>query len=149
MFITRGTPKHIRSDNGPEFIATCLITWLRQQEVGTVYIKPGSPWENCFIERFNGTLRDELLGQYAFLNGPEAQEACETYRMEYNNHRPHSSLGYLSPAKTAEKFRGNTNTPPETSPGKRNTPGQACHVLFLPTIVSSGSQFFSTRDHSK
>lgn len=103
LFLTRGVPAHIRSDNGPEFIAKDLNLWFGKVSLKPIFIKPGSPWENAYVERFNGTLRKELLNAYAFTNGPEAQQACDNYRGEYNNHRPHSSLGYLTPVKFAEQ----------------------------------------------
>jgi transposase InsO family protein len=105
LFLVRGAPSHLRSDNGPEFIAFALQQWLRSHHCHTLYIKPGSPWENPFIESFNGTFRAECLNRWLFTNGQEAQTIIEQWRQEYNYHRPHSSLGYMSPAAFAEKFR--------------------------------------------
>ena len=149
LFLTRGVPNHIRSDNGPEFIATRLVTWLRNQQVSTVFIKPGSPWENCFIERFNGTLRDELLDIHVFMNGPEAQIACEAFREEYNHIRPHSSHDYQPPSKFASEYGHSNNTLTDASSAKRITPGKACHAPSLPTLASSSSQVFSLKGSSK
>jgi putative transposase len=105
LFLLRGTPGHLRSDNGPEFIAYALKEWLRDRHCHTLYITPGSPWENPFIESFNGTFRGECLDRWIFANGQEAQSVIEQWRQEYNQRRPHSSLGYLTPAAFAEQAR--------------------------------------------
>jgi putative transposase len=98
LFVTRGPPEHIRSDNGPEFIATAVQKWLDQVGVKTLYIVPGSPWENGYNESFNGRLRDELLNGEIFYSLAEAQVLIEAWRRHYNTVRPHSSLGYRPPA---------------------------------------------------
>jgi transposase InsO family protein len=98
LFMVRGAPCFIRSDNGPEFIAQAIKTWLRQSNVGTLYIEPGSPWENGYIESFHGRLRDELLNREMFYSVNEAKVLAENWRLEYNHHRPHSSLKYRTPA---------------------------------------------------
>jgi transposase InsO family protein len=100
--VTRGVPDHIRSDNGPEFTARKVREWLGRVNVKTLYIEPGSPWENEFIESFNGKLRDELLNLEIFDTLLEAKVLIERWRREYNTIRPHSSLGYRPPA--AEAF---------------------------------------------
>lgn len=105
LFLLRGAPDYLRSDNGPEFIAYALQQWLRDRECHTMYITPGSPWENPFIESFNGTFRSECLERWIFANGHEAQIVVEEWRQEYNHRRPHSSLGYLPPAAFAEQLR--------------------------------------------
>lgn len=105
LFLVRGAPSYLRSDNGPEFIALALQQWLRDRQCSTLYIKPGSPWENPFIESFNGTFRAECLDRWIFVDGREAQTVIEQWRQVYNDRRPHSSLGYLTPAAFAEKFR--------------------------------------------
>lgn len=105
LFLVRGAPSYLRSDNGPEFIAFALRQWPRNQLCHTIYIKPGSPWENPFIESFNGTFRTECLNRWVFADGREAQTIIEQWRQEYNHHRPHSSLGYTPPAAFAEKSR--------------------------------------------
>jgi len=97
-------PGHIRSDNGPEFTAKKVREWLERVEVQTLYIEPGSPWENGFIESFNGKLRDELLNREVFDTLLEARVLIERWRREYNTVRPHSSLGYRVPA--PEVFAG-------------------------------------------
>jgi putative transposase len=98
LFIQRGSPKFIRSDNGPEFVAELLRRWLKDLGVQTAYIEPGSPWENGYIESFNGKFRDELLNGEIFDTITEAQVITEQWRMYYNTIRPHSSLKYRPPA---------------------------------------------------
>ncbi|MEH3047774.1 MULTISPECIES: IS3 family transposase [Sphingomonas] len=101
LFVERGPPAHIRSDNGSEFIATAVQTWLGQIGVKTLYIAPGSPWENGYNESFNGSLRDELLNGEIFYSLAEARVLIEAWRRHYNTVRPHSSLGYRPPAPEA------------------------------------------------
>jgi transposase InsO family protein len=98
LFIMRGIPTHIRSDNGPEFVATALREWIAAVGAKTAYIEPGSPWENGYCESFNGKLRDELLNGEIFYTLNEAKIVIEAWRRHYNTVRPHSSLGYRSPA---------------------------------------------------
>jgi putative transposase len=98
LFELRGAPKFLRSDNGPEFIAQAVKDWLAQSQVGTLYIAPGSPWENPYSESFNSRLRDELLNREVFDTLAEAKMLTEDHRLEYNHRRPHSSLGYRTPA---------------------------------------------------
>ena len=98
LFITRGIPEHIRSDNGSEFTAEVVRTWLNTLAVKPLYIEPGSPWENGYIESFNGKLRDELLARELFDTLKEAQILLGMWRRQYNKIRPHSALGYRPPA---------------------------------------------------
>lgn len=98
LFVLRGVPGHIRSDNGAEFTAHAVRSWLKDLGVKTLYIEPGSPWENGYIESFNGKLRDELLDREIFDTLFEAKVLVERWRKEYNHIRPHSSLGYRPPA---------------------------------------------------
>lgn len=98
LFVTRGTPDFIRSDNGPEFVAESIRGWLQRVGVKTVFIEPGSPWENGYIESFNGKFKDELLNGEIFDTVTEAQVVTEHWRKHYNTMRPHSSLGYRPPA---------------------------------------------------
>jgi putative transposase len=98
LFSVHGEPVFIRSDNGPEFIAHAVQSWLERSGVRTLYIKPGSPWENAYSESFNSRFRDEVLNPELFTSLTEAQILVEQYRVEYNHVRPHSSLGYVAPA---------------------------------------------------
>ena len=101
VMLYRGVPEHIRSDNGPEFVAKELRSWLAKVGTGTLYIEPGSPWENGFCESFNGKLRDECLNGEIFYSLKEAQIVIEKWRVLYNTLRPHSALGYRPPAPVA------------------------------------------------
>lgn len=101
LFLLRGVPKHIRSDNGPEFTAKKIRDWLTELGVKTLFIEPGSPWENGYIESFNGKLRDELLNREIFTTLTEAKILIEQWRREYNHVRPHSALRYRPPAPQA------------------------------------------------
>ena len=101
LFVTHGVPAHIRSDNGPEFTAELIRLWLEALQVQTLFIEPGSPWENGYVESFNGKLRDELLDREIFYTLTEAQILIERWRREYNTVRPHSALGYRPPAPEA------------------------------------------------
>ena len=108
LFILRGIPGHIRSDNGPEFTARTVRKWLARLGVKTLFIEPGSPWENGYIESFNGELRDELLNREIFTTLEEAKVLIEQWRREYNQVRPHSSLEYQPPAPEAILTTGMT-----------------------------------------
>lgn len=101
LFIARGAPTHIRSDNGPEFAATAVKGWIHGVGAKTAFIEPGSPWENGYVESFNGKLRDELLNGEVFSTLSEAQVLIEEWRRHYNRVRPHSALGYRPPAPEA------------------------------------------------
>ncbi|MCG7575229.1 IS3 family transposase [Phaeobacter sp. CNT1-3] len=98
LFILRGAPKFIRSDNGPEFVAKAVRDWITAVGAATAYIEPGSPWENGYCEIFNGRMRDELLNGEVFYSLREAQIMIEEWRKHYNTKRPHSALGYRPPA---------------------------------------------------
>jgi putative transposase len=98
LFILRGVPGHIRSDNGPEFVARIVREWIAAVGAKTAYIEPGSPWENGYCESFNGKLRDELLDGEVFYSLAEARVVIESWRQHYNTSRPHSALGYRPPA---------------------------------------------------
>ena len=101
LFIFRGIPEHIRSDNGPEFTAKAVRRWLNRLGVKTLFIERGSPWENGYIESFNGKMRDELLAREIFTTLKEAKVLIEQWRREYNQRRPHSALRYQPPAPEA------------------------------------------------
>jgi putative transposase len=104
LSFTRGMPKYIRSDNGPEFVSRAVCQWLKEKGCQTIFITPGSPWENGYIESFFAKLRDECLNREIFRNGKEARTIVENWRREYNNHRPHSSLGYLAPVDFVRRY---------------------------------------------
>ena len=104
LFALRGTPEHLRSDNGPEFCAQAVRVWLGRVGVKTLFIEPGSPWENGYNESFNGKLRDELLDREIFYTLEEAQVLVEQWRQFYNRLRPHSALGYRPPAPETVKI---------------------------------------------
>ena len=99
-----GAPQYLRSDNGPEFIAREVQRWLAQNQIKTIYIDPGSPWKNAWIESFNGKLRDEQLNGQQFDSLLEAQVLTEDWRIDYNMNRPHSAHGWLTPVEFVEQW---------------------------------------------
>ena len=121
LFAMRGVPEHIRSDNGPEFIAQAIQRWTKQLGIQTLYIEPGAPWENGYAESFHSRLRDELLACEEFENLAAARKLTAAWKEDYNHHRPHSSLGYVTPVEFAARCAASTPkllpaTPPATSP---------------------------------
>jgi putative transposase len=106
LFAVRGAPEFVRSDNGPEFASRAVNRWLRRAGVQTLFIAPGSPWENGYVESFNEKLRDELLNRELFLHIDELRYVLDRWRMDYNHYRPHSSLEYMSPAAFAADCLG-------------------------------------------
>lgn len=114
LFGVRGCPTYIRSDNGPEFIAAAVKTFLGDSNVETLYIEPGSPWENGYVESFNARMRDELLDGEIFLTLAEVKYVVNRWRMDYNHYRPHSSLEYQTPAAYAQQCRNMGPTRPES-----------------------------------
>lgn len=109
LFLLHGRPAHLRSDNGPEYTSRAVHRYLKRSGVETRYIEPGAPWQNGYIESFNSTLRDELLDRELFSTVYEAEVLAEQFRLRYNTHRPHSSLGYQTPEAFASE---STNTTP-------------------------------------
>lgn len=107
VMATRGAPAFVRSDNGSEFTATAVMAWLRDQHVGPAFILPGRPWQNGFIESFHSRFRDECLNREWFQSGTEAAQVIEAWRQQYNTQRPHSSLGYRTPAQVAAEAKVN------------------------------------------
>jgi putative transposase len=101
----RGAPHYLRSDNGPEFVSHALIAWIKSQDIGTALIEPGKPWQNGVTESFNGKFRDECLSVEWFRSRGEAKVVIEEWRRHYNEVRPHSSLGYLTPAEFAATLK--------------------------------------------
>jgi putative transposase len=122
LLVSRGAPEHIRSDNGPEFVAGAVRGWLGRLGVGALFIEPGSPWENGFVESLNGKLRDELLDREIFRTLRAAQVLIEAWRRRYNTVRPHSALGHRPPAPEAVPWPA--WTPPGSAAGHR---GEAVH----------------------
>ncbi len=130
LTLTRGRPEHLRSDNGPEFIAQGVRSWLQEQGSSTIFITPGSPWENPYIESFGGKLRDECLNAESFADLQEAQVVVEAWREEYNQRRPHSSLGYLTPAEFAAQARAKQGEGPRGGGLVRATPSLRPHPAW-------------------
>lgn len=119
----RGAPAYLRSDNGPEFVSKALLSWIVQQGIATALIEPGKPWQNGVAESFNGKFRDECLSLEWFRSRAEAKVIVETWRRHYNEVRPHSSLGYLTPNAFAALH---ANTAPRHATGR----GAAVHGAF-------------------
>ena len=119
LFTLHGPPKHVRSDNGPEFTAKAVRRWLSRVGVRTLFIAPGSPWENGYVESFNGKLKDEFIDREIFYSLKEAQVLVEQWRREYNTVRPHSAIGYRPPA--PETIRPVPCGPRATPPGSVTT----------------------------
>jgi putative transposase len=113
LFARRGRPQFLRSDNGPEFIAEKLKQWLQESGAHTMYIEPGKPWQNAFEESFHGSFRDECLNMESFSGLLQAAAIVERWRRHYNRQRPHSSLGYMTPAEFRKAWeKGNSGAPP-------------------------------------
>ena len=110
LIAERGEPRHVRSDNGPEFVSKAVRTYLGRRGAKTRYIDPGAPWQNPYVESFNGKIRDELLRREIFGNLLEAQVLSGQYRTHYNHERPHSGLGYQTPAAFAAAYHSNQTT---------------------------------------
>lgn len=131
LFAIRGRPRYLRSDNGPEFASKAVRKWLKKTEVGTMFIEPGSPWENGYIESFNGKLRDECLNGELFLCLAEARYIVDRWRLDYNHHRPHSKLNWMTPAAYAALCPGvgRPCVPPGSASGfaLRATPDKPPH----------------------
>ena len=112
LFAIRGVPRHIRSDNGPEFVAHAIGAWLKQVEVAALYIEPGSPWENGYAESFHSRFRDEFLALEEFDNLAAARRLTRSWKEDYNKHRPHSSLGYQTPTEFASQCAASVRATP-------------------------------------
>lgn len=120
MAAERGIPKCIRCDNGPEFISCLLQEWCESRNIRLLYIQPGKPTQNAFVERQNGSIRRGLLNAYLFSSLAEVRIMAEEWRMDYNLERPHKSLGYLSPFRYAEKYYQSLDVNPELYPQTAN-----------------------------
>ena len=143
LMLIRGVPRHIRSDNGPEFIAHAIREFLAQTGVQTLYIEPGAPWQNAYAESFNSRLRDELLSQESFADLGEAKQVSGWWQNHYNHRRPHSSLGYRTPAAFAANLRGALAGPPlwlGAAPLACATAQQAVESAnHTPTLIEAGT----------
>jgi transposase InsO family protein len=122
LFIAHGIPGHIRSDNGPEFVAAAVKGWITDVGAKATFIEPGSPWENGYVESFNGKLRDELLNAEVFNSLAEAKVLIEQWRVHYNTVRPHSALCYRPPA--PEVLMTASPVPPNTSGSTGSAPAR-------------------------
>jgi transposase InsO family protein len=131
LFAVRGTPQYLRSDNGPEFVAQAVQRWLERAGVTTLFIAKGSPWENGYVESFNGKLRDELLNRELFLSLEEARWVIDRWRLDYNHRRVHSSLDYQTPA--AYAARCSSSVRPTASLQKNSGP------LNLDSLTHTGA----------
>ena len=129
-----GAPEHIRSDNGSEFIAHAIQDWLSDNEIKIIYIKPGSPWEQPFIESFHDKLRDDCLNREMFGSLLEARIIIEQWRIEYNQRRPHSSLGYLTPRRVCQAAKVSKHA---TNKTQRQPMGAGTDRLQLATYPQS------------
>lgn len=118
----RGTPAYIRSDNGPEFVARAVQEWIAERGFDTLYIAPGSPWQNPYSETFNSRFRDEFLNRESFASLLEAKVLGKEYRQDYNRHRPHSSLGYQTPEEFAQRSLAAASAPLRQPQGSAHTP---------------------------
>jgi hypothetical protein len=132
LFMIRGVPKHIRSDNGPEFIAKIIREYLETTGVHTLYIEPGAPWQNGYCESFNSRFRDEFLNQELFTDLKEAEVLSAWWRNQYNNRRPHSALKYQTPAAFAASLTG----PPV---GAAPRPPAQSAEEHQPTLITTGT----------
>jgi len=128
----RGAPLYLRSDNGPEFVSRALLKWIVDQGIGTALIDPGKPWQNGLVESFNGKFRDECLSLEWFRSRAEAKAVIETWRRHYNEVRPHSSLGYLTPAAFAAAIK-EQNAAPAQATGRT---AAVCGALALRPAAS-------------
>jgi transposase InsO family protein len=139
LFEVRGAPQFIRSDNGPEFIAQAIRDWLKATGVETLYIEPGSPWENAYSESFNSRFRDELLDRELFTSLAEARVLSEDYKLEYNHRRPHSALGYRTPAAFATACGGADSAPLGSLAALRPPLRTREDIGEAPTLMAGGT----------
>jgi putative transposase len=143
LMLIRGAPGSIRSDNGPEFIAQAIGTFLAQTGVGTLYIEPGAPWQNAYAESFNSRFRAELLSQESFADLAEAKQVSGWWQNHYNHRRPHSSLDYQPPARFAASLRGSLGMPPLQLGAAPLACAPACpaieSTINQPTLIEAGT----------
>lgn len=132
LFAMRGVPGAIRSDNGPEFVAHAVRDWLGRLQIETRYIAPGSPWENGYAESFHSKLVDEFLSRETFANVTAARQLTAAWKNDYNHYRPHSSLGYVTPAEFAARCAA--STPESPSPTAQASPPFQPHSVPQPEL---------------
>jgi putative transposase len=133
LFAMRGVPRCIRSDNGPEFIAQAIQRWTQQLDIETLYIEPGSPWENGYAESFHSKLRDEFLAMEVFENLAAARKLTAAWKEDYNHYRPHSSLGYLAPVEFAARCTASAPKLLSATP-QATSPLQQCSGITQPVL---------------
>lgn len=139
LFAMRGVPGAIRSDNGPEFVARAIRKWLGQVGVQTLYVAPGSPWQNGYAESFHSRLRDEFLALEVFESLAAARKLSAAWQDDYNHHRPHSSLGYLTPGEFAARCAASAASLP-SPPAQASSPlQQHSGVPLTPTFITPGT----------
>lgn len=139
LLAMRGVPKCIRSDNGPEFVAQAIRKWLAQVGVETLYVEPGSPWQNGYAESFHGRMRDEFLGVEEFESLAAARQLTAAWKDDYNHRRPHGSLGYVAPAAFAARWVASApellSATPQATPPLQQPSG----VPLTPTFIAAGT----------
>jgi putative transposase len=143
LFLVRGEPAYIRSDNGPEFTAKKVKKWLKKMDVKTLFVEPGSPWENGYIESFNAHLRDECLDREIFVGIEELRYVVDRWRMDYNHYRPHSSIGYMTPAAYAASCRASAPALQGPAPSHDGCIGSDSAPLRQPQCRENGSAILS------
>ncbi|MBC7964371.1 MAG: IS3 family transposase [Fuerstia sp.] len=134
LFAIHGVPRAIRSDNGPEFVSKTIQSWLARLQIRTLYISPGSPWENGYAESFHSRLRDEFLKMEIFENLSAARQQTRAWSLDYNQHRPHSSLGYLTPSEFATRCIA--FVPEKTSAAPQSSPALQQHSGLTQPLLS-------------
>jgi transposase InsO family protein len=139
LFAMRGVPQCIRSDNGPEFIAHAIQRWTKQLEIETLYIEPGSPWENGFAESFHSRLRDEFLAVEVFESLAAARKLTAAWKDDYNHYRPHGSLGYVAPAVFAARCPASATELASATPQPTSPLQQCSGVPLTNTFITTGT----------
>ena len=139
LFAVRGAPEHIRSDNGPEFVAQEVTRWLKQAAVQTLFVAKGSPWENGYVESFNSRFRDELLDRELFVGLADARWVVDRWRLDYNHHRPHSALEYQTPAAFAARCAASTPKLTSATPQPTSTLQQHSSSLTPDSLIQAGT----------
>ena len=139
LFAVRGVPEHLRSDNGPEFMAHAVTRWLERAGVKTLFIAKGSPWENGYVESFNSRFRDELLNRELFVGLEDARWVVDRWRLDYNHQRPHSSLGYQTPAQFAARCLTSAPKAASATPQQPSPLRQGSGPLTPDSLIKAGT----------